>query len=104
MSRAGIQRAARLYRSFRERTPTRARKVTVRLPKAVMVMGTCDGILYTTTHGGKASRYKHVFAKGSKPLLCAGTGRNQLYLIGGRFHVTDRGIVDLTPRGREIED
>lgn len=48
--------------------------------------------------------YKHKFAKGSRALLCAGPGPNQLYLIGGRFHVTERGIVDLTPSGKEIAD
>jgi hypothetical protein len=48
--------------------------------------------------------YKHKFARGSRPLLCAGPKAGQLYLIGGRFHVTDRGIVDLTPSGKEIPD
>ena len=99
-----VKKSAELYRKFREREPRIARSVTLRLPRAVMVMGYVDAIMYSTTHGSKAARYKHTFARGSKPLLCAAPGRNQLYLIGGRYHVTDRGIVDLTPRGREIED
>jgi hypothetical protein len=99
-----VRKAAKLYKDFREATPKRAKKVTFRLPRAVMVMGHCEAILYSTTHGGKARLYKHTFAKGSRPLLCAGPGRNQLVLVGGRYHVTERGIVDLTPRGKEIED
>ena len=67
-------------------------------------MGYCEAILYSTTHAGVAKLYKHKFAKGSRALLCAGPGKSQLYLIGGRFHVTDRGIVDLTPSGKEIPD
>jgi hypothetical protein len=99
-----VKRAAKLYEDFRERPARRARSVRLKLPRAVMVMGYCDVIQYRTTHGGKSVRYKHTFAPGSKPLLCAGPGRNQLFLIGGRYHVTERGIVDLTPRGRELED
>ncbi len=99
-----IRRAKNLYESFRESEATRARKIRVKLPKAVAIMGYCDAIEYTTTHKGVATRYRHKFAKGSRALLCAGPGRSQLYLIGGRFHVTDRGIVDLTPRGKEIPD
>ncbi len=99
-----VRKAKKLYEDFREVAPSRIRKIRVSLPKAVMVMGYCEGLLYSTTHGRAARMYKHKFAKGSRPLLCAGPNRGQLYLIGGRFHVTDRGIVDLTPRGKEIPD
>jgi hypothetical protein len=99
-----VRRAAKLYHDFREETPQRARRVAVKLPRTVMVMGTLDAVLYTTTIRGKATRFKHTFAKGCKPLLCAGPGRAQLVLVGGRYKVTYRGIVDLTPRGREIDD
>ena len=100
-----VRKAAGLYKAFRERAPKTARRVTIELPKAVMVMGHVDFIGYTTTHGNaRAVHYKHKFARGSRPLLCAGPGKGELFLIGGRYHVTERGIVDLTPRGREIED
>ena len=100
-----VRRAASLYKSFREREPRVAKSVRVRLPRAVMVMGHVDFIGYTTTHeNNRAVHYKHSFARGTKPLLCAGVGRNQLFLIGGRYRVTGRGIVDLTPKGREIDD
>lgn len=99
-----IKKAAKLYEDFREATPRRARKVTVKLPKAVMVMGYLEFVGYSTTHGRQARLYKHKFAKGSRALLCAGPGKNQLFIIGGRFHVTDRGIVDLTSYGKEIDD
>ncbi len=99
-----VRKAKKLYEKFREAPARRARVGNVKLPRAVAVMGYLEVVGYSTTHGGKAKMYKHTFAKGSRPLLCAGPGKNQLFLIGGRFHVTDRGIVDLTPKGREIED
>lgn len=94
----------KLFRRFRERDPTRAKNVSIELPDAVMVMGPLEFVGYRTTHGKKAVLYTHEFAPGSRPLLCAGPKNGQLYLIGGRFRVTDRGIVDLDARGREIDD
>jgi hypothetical protein len=99
-----VKKAKKLYEDFRETSAKRARKIRVKLPRAVAVMGYCEAILYSTTHKGVAKLYKHKFAKGSRALLCAGPGKSQLYLIGGRFHVTERGIVDLTPSGKEIPD
>lgn len=99
-----IKRAKSLYENFREQPVGRARKVRIQLPKAVAVMGYCEFIGYSTTHAGEAKLYKHKFARGSRPLLCAGPSDNQLYLVGGRFRVTARGIVDLTPKRREIDD
>lgn len=99
-----VARAARLYRAFREKTPQRAKRVSMNLPRALMVMGHVDFIGYTTSHAdGKATPYKHDFAKGSRPLLCTGVGTNQLFLVGGRYRVTGRGIVDLDARRRELK-
>lgn len=99
-----LQKAARLYENFREAKPKRARVVRVTLPKVAAVIGHVRQIQYDTTHQGKTHLYKHTFAPGSRPLLVAGTRNGQLYLIGGRYHVTGRGIVDKDGRGREIED
>jgi hypothetical protein len=56
-----------------------------------------------TTHNGKPALYVHHFAPGSRPALYAGTNRNELALVGGRFHVTGRGITDLDANGRETD-
>ena len=99
-----LDRAKKLYEDFREETPRRARIVRVTLPKVAMVMGYVHSIQYDTTHGGRTHLYKHTFAAGSRPMLVAANGRGKLFLVGGRYHVTGRGIVDLDARGREIED
>lgn len=95
-----VKNAARLYRSFREATPRRARRVPYHVPRAVAVMGHVEFVGYMTTHRGKTHLYIHEFAPGSRPLLCAGSGRGELYLVGARFKVTGRGITDLDAQGR----
>lgn len=97
-------RAVKLYRAFRERAPTRAIKLTARLPSALTVMGHVDAIEYTTSHGRKGQPYRHDFAPGSKPLLCADPMTGALCLVRGRYRVTRRGIVDRDAQGRDILD
>ena len=100
--RKDIRSSAALYRGFREEPPQRARQVEFKVPHSVAVMGQVEFIGYMTTHAGKIYLYVHQFAPGSRPVLGAGKGRNQAFLIGGRYRVTDRGIVDYGPGGREV--
>jgi len=105
--RADVRAAFKLHKKFREPLRTdrvKVRRLKIDIPSALMVQGTVEAICYRTTHGGKAVLYKHDFAPGSRPWLAAGPKKNQLFLVGGRFHVTERGIVDLDARGKEIED
>lgn len=96
--------AFKLHKQFRETNPKKARRVKVDIPSVLMVMGTVEFIGYRTTHKGNVALYKHDFAPGSRPLLAAGPKKNQLFLIGGRYHVTDRGIVDLDGLNKEIDE
>lgn len=92
--------AASLWRDFREEPAASSTVIDIDWPKALMVMGHVELIAYTTTHGGKRRKYTHQFAPGSKPLLCAGRKRGQLFLIGELFKVDGHGIVDVTADGR----
>jgi hypothetical protein len=92
--------AAELWQEFREARPGRSKRIPIQWPKVLMVMGIVRRIDYDTTHGGKFAAYKHFFAAGSRPLLCAGKRPGQLFLIGHNFKVTRRGIVDLDREGR----
>ncbi len=97
--------ARKLYTAFRE-TPVRfTRRVTVRAPKgkALARMGVVEFIGYMTTHKGQPALYVHHWAPGSRPALYAGTRRNELYLVGGRYHVTGLGITDLDASGRKTD-
>lgn len=96
--------AAALFEDFREKTPQRVIRLDVDIPRALAVMGRLEFVGYRTTHGKKSVLYTHEFSPGSRPLLCAGPRDNQLYILQGSFRVTERGIVDLDRRGREIDD
>ncbi len=103
MTDSDMSRAARLYKAFREESVKRARRVSVSLPKAVAKMGTAEFIGYWTTHHGKPALYVHHWAPGSRPDIYANTGRGQLYLFGGRYTATGRGITDLDAHGRVVD-
>lgn len=100
--RRDIRQSAALYRGFREEPPQRARRVNFDVPEAVAVIGQVEFIGYMTTHAGKTHLYVHQFVTGSRPLLTAARGKNKAFLIGGRYRVTDRGIVDFDAAGREV--
>ena len=101
MSARSLARVARLFRGFRLRSPRSATSVHVVLPEAAIVMGTVRAIEYEMPHGRRGVLYRHEFAKGSRPELAAGPDPCQLVLVGGHYKVTERGIVDLHPSGRE---
>ena len=63
-------------------------------PDAVVVIGECDGVLYTTRRDGKMESYIHRFKARSRPLLCSSADGKTLYLLGGAYRFTDRGIID----------
>jgi len=57
-------------------------------------MGDVDGIAYTTFRDNETQRYYHKFKKKAAPSLIAAEDGKQLYLTGGNYRVTDRGIED----------
>jgi len=99
-----MQRAAKLFRGFRLRNPREVEGVDLELPRAVIVMGELRAVEYDMPRGSRKVFYRHEFARDSRPELAAGPDRCQLVLIGGNYRVTHRGIVDLTPSGRERDD
>jgi len=104
MSSRRDERAARsLYRAFREDKPGRSRRVGIDVPRAAAVVGQVEFIGYVTTHRGKSYLYLHEFAEGSRPMMVAGKRRGQLFLVGGRFKFTARGITDLNAAGQAID-
>lgn len=98
-----MKKAYKLYSDFREERPRKGRRIEFTVPKVVMVMGTVRAIDYDTTRQRKTELYRHEFAAGSRPLLCACGKTGQLFIVEGRYHVTERGIVDLDGQGRELE-
>lgn len=96
---ADVRRAARLYTDFTGHDDVQVDRVAIPgAPKVALAIGQVDGIMYTTVRDGETEKYIHKFAKRSRPLLTATPDGKQLYLIGGSYNFTDRGIVDKTPR------
>ena len=111
--------APKLYRDFRGREPKRTSGTGIRfgsrwitapgplnilIPESFAVIGHVNAIEYDSTRDGPAVFARHDFAKGSRPLLAVGSGKGELFLLGTRYHFTDRGIVDIDPAGRDILD
>lgn len=92
-----VKRAAELYEKFTGHGgETIARVRAPKIPKAVAVIGECDGILYSTVRDGVLEKYIHKFKKSARPLFCVSPDGKQIFLIGGEFRFTERGIVDKT--------
>lgn len=99
---AAIRRAARLYSDFTGHDDVSVQKIRVPArPKTMLAIGQVDGILYSTVRDHVAERYIHEFKGKARPLLLASPDGTQLFLLGGAYDFTERGIVDRrTPRRR----
>jgi len=92
-----LKQAARLYADFTGHDAMPIGTVRVPpLPSTVAIIGTADGVLYTTVRDGREESYIHEFAEKDKPMLGVSPDGRQILFIGGRYVFTDRGIVDLS--------
>jgi hypothetical protein len=89
-----IDKAARLLKDFSGHRPGEILKVRHNPIKRGLVIGTLDGVPYTTIRDGKSEHYLHEFAKDARPLLIASSDGRRLGIVGGRFQFTEAGIID----------
>jgi hypothetical protein len=93
--RAQIRHAAELYSEFSGHDADEFQMVQKPvIPDVLTVIGELEGVIYSTVRDNEAERYIHKFRAKSRPMLCVGPDGNQLFLIGGSYHFTERGIVD----------
>lgn len=92
--RGKVAAASDLYRRFRDQNPDAVDEIEIDIPDVGIVVGKCDGILYTTQRGGKTERYIHRFKGRAKPLLCSTSDGKQLFFVGGNYTFTELGIED----------
>jgi len=96
MSRVSLERARRGYADFTGHAPTKVSRA--RLPdedRAAWKMGKLEGVAYEATRDGKTEKYFHEFKRHARPDLVAQDDGKQLYITGGRYKVTDRGVEDM---------
>ena len=106
-SRAGVSRqvrdqvaqAADLYERFSGHDPEEIGKVRIpAVPKVGVAIGEVDGILYSTVRDGQLEKYIHKFRKSDRPLFVVAPDGKQLFLVGGNYTFTERGIVDASDK------
>jgi hypothetical protein len=87
--------AHKLFESFTGHELTHAKKIDVPdMPKEVVKIGTIDGVLYTTVRDGVTERYIHEFKRKARPTFAVSPDGRQLFMLGGAYNFTERGIVD----------
>src|SRR5882724_6002410 len=94
--RPPVKRAVKAYQDFTGRRPAKVRNS--RLPDNDVTgweMGPMVGVAYEAVRDGKRQQYFHEFKKSARPNLVAQDDGKKLYIEGGKYHVTDRGIEDM---------
>lgn len=92
-----IKSAADLYKRFTGHDADEVVSIDKpTIPDALLVVGDIDGLMYTTVRDGKTERYIHEFKKNARPLFCVSHDGKQIFLLGGSYDFTERGIVDRT--------
>lgn len=94
-TRESVRRAAKLYERFSGHEALECGRVKVPdIPKVGVAIGTIDGIMYTTVRDGEVEKYIHQFRAKDKPLFVVAPDGKTLYMVGGAYDFTERGIVD----------
>jgi hypothetical protein len=91
-----VEKARKAYKDFSGHVPQKVR--TSRLPDKPVTgweMGPVVGIAYQAKRDGQTKEYFHEFRKDARPRLVSQDDGRQLYIDGGRYKVTDRGIEDM---------
>lgn len=89
-----INQSIRLYKRFTGMEPKFLDNHSVNVPEVGMVIGKCDGVLYTTRRDNKTEKYIHKFKGRSRPLLCSSWDGKQLFFVDGSYNFTADGIID----------
>jgi len=87
---AGLAQATRLFEAFAGFAPPRIGRALIERPGVLVDLGALRGLVYTKDHGGARRTYIH-FMDDPPRLLCDARGR-QLYVHGGSYRITQRGI------------
>lgn len=96
MTRPPTRRAVKAYRDFTGHEPSKVRvtKLDDR-DVAGWKMGPLVGVAYEATRDNETRQYFHEFKKSSRPDLIARDDGRKLYIAGGSYKITERGVEDM---------
>lgn len=93
--KAQISAAGKLYSEF---TGHEAGEVTSVdkpvMPDVMLAIGEIDGVMYSTVRDGVPEKYIHKFKKSCRPVFAVSHDGKQLFMLGGAYDFTERGIID----------
>lgn len=86
--------ADRLFRIFHRFAPWRAVRASHsrQVPGVLVDLGRLRGLIYVSDRGCRGVPRTYIHFMRSRPRLTCDTGGRQLYIVGGRYRVTPRGI------------
>lgn len=95
--RVQIRNASKLYSDFTGHEASEYETLDKPvLPDVMIRVGEIDFVGYTTVRDNKTEKYIHKFSKKCRPLFTVSHDGKQLFMLGGSYDFTERGIVDKT--------
>jgi hypothetical protein len=91
MSTGKVAAAAALFESFHDYKPAQVRRVQMPHADTLVQVGRLLAVAYQRPDG---KRYVHKFKPSARPTLAASHDGSGLFVVGGRFRFTERGILD----------
>jgi hypothetical protein len=94
-----LPRGAALYRRFNGFGPARVARVGHPriVPPVLVELGDLIGLIYRSSKGRSGAARTFIHLMEYPPGLMSNTEGTQLYVVGGSYHVTERGIEDGPP-------
>lgn len=90
----GLQQGIGLYQVFKRLSPSQV--VTVRysrvIPPVVVELGELVGLIYRSTKGSAGVPLTYIHRMEDPPRLVSNPEGTQLYVVGGSYRITSRGI------------
>lgn len=94
-TRSRFDKAVRGFRDFTGMDPAHVEMVPgYEKPDVAFQVGPLLGVIYEAVRDGEREQYIHRFKKKARPLLASSPDGKQLYMLGGAYRFTERGIVD----------
>ena len=91
---ASLPRALELFRRYQQSSPRRVERRTLDriIPPVLVHLGQLCGLIYRSDRGpcARPQTYVHFFSR--SPSLVCDPGGTRLYIVGGEYQVTRRGI------------